>query len=170
MAETRELVWRCSCNEELEGTPANYMNLIKSKAHKGHKVVLVDKQTGEIVATSLRTAQVQGILPTKGDYPPAGKATLTEEGLIIYTLIVPVEAFAYFNMAKQFGLIKDGDMSFDEWVFECIDRRFATDYGIEIVLQPIASKKVTMEEMINEAVKKAMAEALGKGSEKTQEG
>jgi len=39
--------------------------------------------------------------------PPPGKATLTEEGLIEYTLTLPAQAFDYFDMAKQPGLIKD---------------------------------------------------------------
>jgi len=99
--------------------------------------------------------------------PPLGKATLTEEGLIEYTLMLPAQAFHYFDMAKQF-FIKDDNMIFDQWVFECIHRRFTADYGVEIVMQPITSKKATMEAMIKEAVDKAVDERLG--PQKTQEG
>jgi hypothetical protein len=90
--------------------------------------------------------------------PPPGKPTLIAEGLIDYTLTLPALAFAYFDMAKHSGLIKDGDMGFDEWVFECIDRRFAADYGIEIVMQPVASKKGSMHQMVKDAVKEVLAE------------
>jgi hypothetical protein len=109
----------------------------------------------------------------KGDEPPPpGKPTLTAEGFIEYTIVLPAAAFDRFEMAKQFEFIKDGDMTFDQWVFECIDRRFTADYGVEIVIQPIATKRATIEEMVNQAVQKAMAaeKALVKVPEKGQEG
>jgi hypothetical protein len=99
--------------------------------------------------------------------PPPGKPTLTVGGLIEYTLTLPAQAFAYFEIAKQFKLIKDDDMGFDEWVFECLDRRFVADYGVEIVVQPIASKKGSMHQMVKDAVKEVLAEAQAE-QQKTQ--
>jgi hypothetical protein len=100
--------------------------------------------------------------------PPLGKPTLTEEGLIEYTMALPAQAFWYFDVAKQSGFIKDGNMIFDQWVFECLHRRFTADYGVEIVIQPISTKKANIEAMIKEAVKKQVDEALGKVPEKKE--
>jgi len=117
----------------------------------------------------LNIKDLSKIIKGEDKTPPLGKPTLTEEGLIEYTMMLPVQAFHYFDMAKQF-FIKDPNMIFDQWVFECIHRRFASDYGVEIVIQPITSKKATMEAMIKEAVAKEVEERLGKVPQKTQEG
>lgn len=89
-----------------------------------------------------------------------GKPALTSEGLIEYTLTLPAAAFTLFDMAKSFGLVKDGEMTFDQWVYECIDRRFTADYNLQIVLQPVAAKRGDIKEMVKEVAREAAKEAV----------
>lgn len=162
VTDIEQLEWKCSCEETRPPTAGNYMSLIRGAAHKGHKVQLVNKATGEIVATSLKDAERKGITLVKEVAPP-GKPVLTPDGMVDYTLTLPPEAFTFFNMAKNFGLIKDDELTFDEWVYECIGRRFAADYGMEVVLQPLKGKRdKDMKATIREIVKEILAETEGK--------
>jgi hypothetical protein len=87
-----------------------------------------------------------------------GKPTLSSDGLIEYTLLLPPEAFSFFNVAKNFGLIKDPEMDFDHWVFECIDRRFIADYKMVVQLSPIGFKEDELEERIRSVIAKVSQE------------
>lgn len=68
--DNENLKWRCSqCDETEEGTDSIYLNFCKRHPKKkGCKVELIDAESGEIVATSLRDAQSKGIFhnPYKG--------------------------------------------------------------------------------------------------------
>lgn len=158
------LEWRCSCGESRPPTNSDFMSLLRGLEHRGHKISLVNKETGEELAKTPKEAMSKGIaLPKKGE-SFKGQPVLTSDGMIDYTLTLPPEALALFNMAKSFGLIKDDAIGFDEWVFECIDRRFSCDYGVEIVLQPIGAKRDT-KDIVREVVKEVLAEGKGeKGS------
>ena len=164
---------------------------LASKEHKGHKVVLKNKETGEEIARSPRGAASKGIILPKdfeeltkqlalGQKPPpqpksppppaqtekpvanAGKAVptaLVEEeeeedekekkdehttvlevvadGIFETKVTLPANAFTLFNLAKACGLEKEKDKTFDEWLWDCIRRRFATDYKMQLVMAPI---------------------------------
>lgn len=56
------------------------------------------------------------------------------EGILRYTITLPAEAFAMFNMAKACGLEPDKEMPFDEWMWDCIKKRFECDYKVQIVV------------------------------------
>lgn len=151
-------------DHEEEATETGYRRLsmmkAKDKSLAGKKIVLVDD--GGLIRDDINTlaaARKAGLLEKEA---PMGKPVLTSDGMIDYTLTLPPEAFAMFNMAKSFGFIKDGEMSFDQWVCECIDRRFTTDYNVEIVLQPVGGRK---KEDTRETVKEAVKEALAEGAE-----
>lgn len=59
------------------------------------------------------------------------------EGIFRYTITLPADAFTLFNLAKACGLEKDGDKPFDEFVWDCIKKRFETDYRVQLVLAPM---------------------------------
>ncbi len=57
-------------------------------------------------------------------------------GILRYTITLPADAFVLFNLAKSFGLEKDIEKLFDEWVWDCIRMRYKTDYKMRLVLAP----------------------------------
>ncbi|MBA7558417.1 hypothetical protein ES708_00020 [subsurface metagenome] len=65
---------------------------------------------------------------------------VSSEGFFRYTITLPADAFALFNMAKAAGLEKDGDISFDVWVWDCIRKRFEKDYKRQVVLAGIGEE------------------------------
>lgn len=211
--DTGSLYWRCSCGETRPPTQGDYMSLIRSKAHKGHEKVLINKDTGEVVADSLHAAMEAGIkMPAKkGDAssvqaPPPGDNRGIESGLLAptpppaekaqpaapkaettaiaeqeevaeaeveeeeeveerearregeevsrvrirsvmtagdftYEITLPADAFMLFNLAKACGLERNGNLLFDEWVWDCIKARFAKDYKKELVLAPVKKEE-----------------------------
>lgn len=150
-------------DHEEEATETGYRRLSMMKARDKSlaekKIVLVDD--GGLIHGDINTlaaAKKAGLLEKEA---LMGKPVLTSDGMIDYTLSLPPVAFAMFDIAKSFGLVKDGNMDFDQWVYECIDRRFTADYNVEIVLQPVGKEK----EDIGEMVKKAVQEVLAEGSD-----
>lgn len=90
-----DLEWRCQeCDASAPPTGYDYMKLLKHK--KGHHIRLVNKKTGEILATTAQQARNKGIdLPRKSDgaTPEPGKvggelATVLQpsKGAIVFTL------------------------------------------------------------------------------------
>lgn len=61
---------------------------------------------------------------------------ISSEGIFRYTITLPADAFALFNIAKANGLEKDGKI-FDEFVWDCITARFEKDYKKQLILAPI---------------------------------
>lgn len=57
-------------------------------------------------------------------------------GIFRYTITLPADAFTLFNVARGFGLEKDGKL-FDEWIFDCITKRFEKDYKMQLILAPL---------------------------------
>jgi hypothetical protein len=151
-----------------EGTQKGYnrINLVKNTDNslKDKPIVFVD-DNGVIHAdiNNITAARKASLLPKKKDVDEGKGAStgpvLTSEGMIEYTMNLPPLAFALCDMAKTFGLIKDKEMTFDEWVYECIERRFTCDYNLEIVLQPIAEKK-GLQAMIRKTVQAEMAKVV----------
>jgi len=78
--------------------------------------------------------------------PPRGKEKaekegrevkeISSDGIFRYTITLPADAFALFNIAKANGLEKDGKI-FDEFVWDCITARFEKDYKKQLILAPI---------------------------------
>ena len=64
------------------------------------------------------------------------KPQVSTEGIFRYTISLPADAFVLFNIAKAYGLETDGDKPFDEWVWDCIQKRFEKDYKRQLVLAP----------------------------------
>lgn len=143
--ETRNLEWRClTCGETAPPTGRDYMQLIKHA--KGHEVRLVDVETGEELASTPKQAIGKGLITKEGAVSkvPGEKVDVTtlevtEEGLIRYTITLPADAFALFNIAKAFGMEPEGK-SFDEWDWECITARFEKDYKKQLILAPIGEE------------------------------
>jgi len=76
--------------------------------------------------------------PEKAEKPEELTAPqVSREGIFRYTITLPADAFVLFNIAKAYGLEKDSDKLFDEWVWDCIKKRFEKDYGKQLVLAPV---------------------------------
>jgi hypothetical protein len=154
-------------DHEEEATETGWRRLsIKKNQDKSlaAKKIVLEGDDGTIHDTinTITAARKAGLLGEEG--APKGKLVLTPEGMVDYTLSLPATAFALYDMAKSFGLIKDDEMGFDQWVYECIDRRFIADYKVEIVMQPVtAQRKESMREMIKEVVKEVLAEGRSGG-------
>ena len=155
-----ELQWKCQdCDASAPPTAYDYMRLLKHK--KGHHVRLVVAATGEVVATTAKEARAKGIdLPRKtsagkprkkaeGDdetvtgkleeRAEGGGMELTEEGIIL-PVTLPAVVFTMFDAAKAAKLV-DEDKDFDSWLFECVQKRFLLDYGLQLMLVPVAEGK-----------------------------
>ena len=141
-----ELQWQCQdCDATAPPTTYDYMALLKHQ--KGHHIRLVNTTTEEIVATTPKEARAKGIdLPMR---PSAGKSAgksgekvegdgmeLTEEGILLPVTLPPV-VFTMFDAAKAAKLV-DEDKGLDSWLFECVQKRFELDYGLQLMLVPIA--------------------------------
>ena len=68
-------------------------------------------------------------------------SVITPAGLFRYTLTLPPEAFVFYNLAMAWKLEKDAEKTFDEWVFDCIDKRYVKDYRMQLVLAPILEEQ-----------------------------
>ncbi|MBA7593233.1 hypothetical protein ES703_00151 [subsurface metagenome] len=88
-------------------------------------------------------ARIEAIEPEPEPEPGAKKGAevtipqASTEGIFHYTITLPADAFTLFNLAKACGLEKDGDKPFDEFVWDCIKKRFETDYKVQLVLAPM---------------------------------
>lgn len=144
-----DLQWKCQdCAASAPPTAYDFMKLLKHQ--KGHHIRLVNTETGEILATTVKKARSVGIdIPSDGkpSGKPAGKPEekpelgmeLTEEG-ITFPMTLPPVAFTLFDAAKAAKLV-DGDKDLDSWIFECIQKRFELDYGLRLMLIPIGEGK-----------------------------
>jgi len=61
---------------------------------------------------------------------------ISSDGIFRYTITLPADAFAMFNIAKANGL-EPKDKIFDEFCWECIVARFEKDYRKQLILAPI---------------------------------
>lgn len=149
-----DLLWKCQdCDASAPPTTYDYMKLLRHE--KGHHIRLIDTNTGTILATSVVDARCKGIeLPGKPSGGPSGKSggpsgkptgkpedlpdrgmEISEEG-ISFVITLPPVAFTLFDAAKAAKLIEDVDMDIDHWLFECIQKRFALDYNLRLMLVP----------------------------------
>jgi len=102
----------------------------------------VEEATGEGTEEAVEGEPEEAAEEGPGEEQPIGKGKEGElkypeaslDGIIRYTMTLPADAFAMFNMAKACGLEPDKEMPFDEWVFACIQKRYETDYKVQIVL------------------------------------
>lgn len=138
------------------------------KAERGF--CLVDEGTGEVVAKTIAEAKEKGLLEEEKvikeelegeeeleeeeeteeegeeEEKPKKQKEITRpqvssEGIFRYTINLPADAFALFNIAVAHGLEKDGNKVFDEWVWDCIRARFEHDYRMQLVLAPIGEEQ-----------------------------
>lgn len=58
------------------------------------------------------------------------------DGLIRYTVTLPADAFTLFNVARGYGL-EEKNKLFDEFLFDCVTKRFEKDYRMRLILAPI---------------------------------
>lgn len=146
--------WRCQdCNATAPPTSSDYMVILRHQ--KGHHIRLIDKASGEVLATSLKQALARGIdIPgaeKPSDEPPGGPSEkppqkpgelpdrgmeISEEG-ITFLITLPPVVFTLFDAAKAAKLVEDEDMDIDHWIFECIQKRFTLDYNLRLMLVPI---------------------------------
>lgn len=149
-------VWKCkaeNCDYTRPPTLKGYKQLVghqKEHAHlpKGERGYrLVDENTGEVLAESVREAKEKGFLvaepPPREESegkPQGAEVEVTEAssvGILRYTITLPADAFTLFNLAKACGLEKDSEKPFDEWIWDCIRMRYETDYKMRLVLAPV---------------------------------
>jgi len=156
-----DLEWRClTCGASAPPTPRDYMILIHH-ACTGQRVVrLIDTDTGEEMASNAKQALSMGLIRKGGDgareevldevgevpetvTKAKGEAKelldpqISSEGVFRYTIELPADAFALFNIAKGAGLETDREKTFDVWVWDCIRARFRKDYKRQLVLAGI---------------------------------
>ena len=78
--------------------------------------------------------------PGGGTPPPTPPATtaflIFREGGIGTNIVIPPFVFTMFDLGKQYGVIQE-DMDFDVWMVECVVKRFALDYKLQLGLSPI---------------------------------
>ncbi len=155
-------VWKCkaeNCDYTRPPTLKGYKQLVghqKEHAHlpkweRGYR--LVDENTREVLAESVREAKEKGFLvaeppPRKGsDGKPQGaevevtEVEVSSEGIFKYTITLPADAFTLFNLAKFSGLEKDAEKPFEEFLWDCIVARFRYDYKMQLVLAPLEEPK-----------------------------
>jgi len=89
----------------------------KEKSLAKKKIVLADDNDEVHEDINTISAATKAGLLEKEPGPKGKPAVLTSEGLIEYALTLPATAFTLFDMAKSFGLVKDGAMTFDQWVY-----------------------------------------------------
>jgi len=147
-------VWKCkaeNCDYTRPPTLKGYKQLVghqKEHAHlpKGERGYrLVDENTGEVLAESVREAREKGFLVAepppreesegKPEEKPELGMELTEEG-ITFPVTLPPVAFTLFDAAKAAKLV-DEDKDLDSWLFECVLKRFELDYSLRLMLVPI---------------------------------
>jgi hypothetical protein len=147
-----DLVWKClTCGTTAPPTNRNYMSMIQHPCTGKRQIWLVDKNTGEQLANNANKAAQLGYIPKQdppkltvpveeagGEKEELASPEVSNEGILRYTMSLPADAFALYNLAKASGLEKDGGKLFDEWVWDCILARFRTDYKMQLVLAPIA--------------------------------
>jgi len=215
--------WRCSCGEVGPPSYGTFLKWARSLAHRDHMKVLVNTQTGKVVAKSSSEARTKNIpllkkedmekasqqrpaaekqegpppvfpegpaerteqpqlqqseTPPKvadimsGQEAPPGMVAVQEDeeelddfssfepdegagededtdddqtqfiteysvvadGVFRVELILPSDAFTLFNMAKAMGFEKDPDITFNEYVWDCIRERFRLGYKVELML------------------------------------
>lgn len=105
---------------------------------------------------SKRTGKPQG---DGAETPSAGAMVLSENGLVMSIALPPV-VLTLFDAAKAAKLV-DEERELDSWLFECVQKRFQLDYGLQLMLVPI-----TKEQEIKQAVKEGVKEALKEGQDK----
>lgn len=135
-----ELEWKCSeCDATASPTAYDYMRILRHQ--KGHHVRLVNKSTGEVLASSVKEAHSKGInIPSGKPETPGEAMELTEEGITLPITLPPV-VFTMFDAAKAAELV-DKEENIDTWLFECVQKRFELDYGLKLMLVPVGGKKV----------------------------
>lgn len=147
---SRNLVWKClTCEKTAPPTSSGYMSFIQHTC-TDRKIWLIDVDSGEQLANNLKKAINLGLVAGSGGKPGAapkseeagkeGEVTepqVSSEGIFRYTISLPADAFTLFNLAKAVGLEKDLEKPFDEWVWDCITRRFVTDYKMQLILAPV---------------------------------
>lgn len=135
-----ELEWRCSeCGATAPPTGYDYMRILRHQ--KGHHVRLVNKSSGEILASSPKEARSKGIELLGGKPETPGEAMeLTEEG-ITFPITLPPVVFTMFDAAKAAKFVDEKE-NIDTWLFQCVQKRFELDYGLKLMLVPVGEKKV----------------------------
>ncbi len=99
----------------------------------------------------------------------AGGMQLTEGGLTIPITLPPV-VLTLFDAAKAARLVAE-DKDLDSWLFECVQKRFQLDYGLQLTLVPVGDGhelKQTIRDAAKEAANQAVAQALGRDKEKVK--
>ncbi len=157
--DIKKLCWECSCGETAEPTISNYQRLVRLKEHRGHRRALIHRETGEEVARELVGARKKGVVfpdskkrqpvPSKGALPSEREAearpdmveverlNIECEQVFRIKLALPADAFMLFNLVRAIGL-EDRAISFDKWLWDCLVKRFETDYRVQLVLVPLA--------------------------------
>jgi len=116
------------------------MNLIKHQ--KGHHIQLVNKATGEVVASSPKGAEgkkvdIPGMKPGAKD--GGSGLEFTEEGITLPITLPPV-VFTLFDVGKASGRVPE-EMDLDSWLVECVQKRYELDYRMRLMLVPIAENE-----------------------------
>ena len=144
------LQWQCSCGGTAPATSNACFGLLARKDHRGHKINLVDKETGKVIARSPKGAEKLGISLTgatqerrepirepigesRGEDDDVRTIRVPASGLITMRVTLPADALAYHNMARAIG-VEPTDRDFDDWLWDCIKARFEKDYRLQVMI------------------------------------
>jgi hypothetical protein len=137
-------------NTELkeDGTEKGFksLNMTRNRDKELKKKAIVFVDDNHVIHNDINTmsaARKAGLISE--EEPPAGSKgggpVITPDGRIEYTICLPPMAFGYFDIAKAAGFIKDPEVDFDQWVFDCIQSKFSCDYHVKLTLCPVSDKK-----------------------------
>lgn len=82
------------------------------------------------------TAKPEKVAELEEEKPKEITTPEISDGLIRYTVTLPADAWTHFNIARGRGYEED-DKPFDEWLWDCIKKRFELDYKVQLVLAPL---------------------------------
>jgi hypothetical protein len=126
----RKVQWRClACDWSGEGTSDGFAHGMThtKRSGKEHEVVLVDRETGEVLTNekgnpikSLRTAQKLGLVQKK--QKPAGLRSGQSRAMRgkVTAQDVPLDSRLYFLYEWDKIAIPDYDADFSQWIFDCV--------------------------------------------------
>ncbi|MBA7614699.1 hypothetical protein ES703_21968 [subsurface metagenome] len=81
-------------------------------------------------------AEAEAEAKARGEEGEITVPQVSPEGILRYTVTLPADAFALFNMAKACGYV-DKEKIFDEFLWECITKRFERDWKVQVVIAPL---------------------------------
>ena len=151
--------WKClMCKATWPPTSSAYMMAIKHKDCTSQKrqVRLVNKKTGDILASTAQEAMLKGFIPRPGEVhpdeavpaeaaaPPSqtsqiGQVDWVGGGFVRIVVVVPADYLTLFNLARD--RFEKAGITLDRWTWLNAQARFEKDYRHELILAPIPEEE-----------------------------